>query len=106
MKGRLKCWPSKGRGFNPLDCGLGSQVRESIWADKPAAMLELRTPILRHLAASPEAKPAGALRVPRNAPTSALWPEKAISTKMGRKRCKQKGQIAHCCLRMQERRFC
>ena len=105
MKGQLKCWPNKGGGLNPLDYGLWSQVRESIWADKPATMLELRTPILRHLAASPDAKTASALHVPRSASTSAMWPWKAISTKMGRKRCKQKGQIAHCCLWTQERRF-
>ena len=39
-----------------MDYSLWSQERESIWADKPAAMLELRTSTLRHLAASPEEK--------------------------------------------------
>ena len=56
METRPKCWPSEGRGLNPLDYSLWSQERESIWADKPAAMLELRTSTLRHLAASPDEK--------------------------------------------------
>ena len=34
-----------------MDYGLWSQAREPIWSDKPAALLELRTPVLCHLAA-------------------------------------------------------
>ena len=56
MKGWLKCWPSKGGDINPLDYVVWSQAQESIWADKPATMLELRTSILRHLTAFPDEK--------------------------------------------------
>ena len=72
MQGRLKIRPSKGGGLDPLDYGIWSQVRESIGADRPATMLELRAPIPRHLAAFPEAKTVSASRLPRNASASAL----------------------------------
>ena len=51
MKGRLKCWPSKRGNLTSWDYGAWSQARESICSDAPATMLELRTPILRHLTA-------------------------------------------------------
>ena len=38
-------------GPNQSDSGAWSRVKKSVWAGKPAAMLELRTSALRHLTA-------------------------------------------------------
>ena len=49
MKGWLKPWMNKGADLNPLDYRIWSQVQEKVWADKPATLINLRAPALKHL---------------------------------------------------------
>ena len=78
-----------------MDCGLGSQARESIWADKPAAMLELRTSALRHQAASPDEKNRRCVAPSPKRARLCIVARQGHFEKTRRRRCKQKGQIAH-----------
>ena len=62
VKGHLNVWPSKGADLNPSDYAVWSQIQESVWQDKPSIYIELRTRVMRHLAAFPTDHVENAIR--------------------------------------------